>query len=175
MPTSGRLHFFDNFNRHEVYQAYKDDMLLEIVPYVIYRHFNQLWRLQFKNVVIPRKVWMGVCSVCASLKSMAKSGRNYEEIKTCKNLLKEHRESQALERSKAKHHQQKTLQSLEKYMCLIIDKKICLPHFQRLPKDIGDECLVQMHLVGCLSYCQTIRPQVFVTYIIISTMILILQ
>ena len=54
-------------------------------------------------------------------------------------------------------------------MCLIIDgmdkKKTCLPHFRRLPKDIGDECLVQMHLVGCLSYCQTIRRlKVFLPY-----------
>ena len=66
------------------------------------------------------------------------------------------------------HHRQKALQSPERYMCLIIDgmdqKKTCLPHFRRLPKDIGDECLVQMHLVGCLSHCQTIKPSVFITY-----------
>ena len=66
-------------------------------------------------------------------------------------LLKEPRESQALERSKAMHHRQKALQSPEQYMCLIVDgmdqKKTCLPHFRRLPKDIGDECLVQM--VAC--------------------------
>ena len=47
---------------------------------------------------------MGVCSVCASLKSMAKSGRTDEEIKNYKNLLKEHQESQVLERSKAMHY-----------------------------------------------------------------------
>ena len=53
-------------------------------------------------------------------------------------------------------------------MCLIIDgmdkKKTCLPHFRKLPKDIGDECLVQMHLVGCLLYRHTIREQAFLTY-----------
>ena len=111
---------------------------------------------------------MGVCFVCASLKSMAKTGRTDDEIKNYKKLLKEHRESRALERSKVMHHRLKALQSPETYMCLIIDgmdqKKTCLPHFRRLLKDIGDECLVQMHLVGCLSYCQTIRPQVFITY-----------
>ena len=168
MPTTGRLHLSDNFTRREVYQEYKDDMLSQGVPYIQYRHFNRLWRLQFNNVVIPRKVRMGVCSICASLKSMAKGGKSDDEIKNYKNLLKEHRESQALERSKAMHHRRKALQSPERYMCMIIDgmdqKKTCLPHFQRLPKDIGDECLVQMHLVGCLSYCQTIRPQVFLTY-----------
>ena len=87
---------------------------------------------------------------------MAKSGRTDDEIKSYNNLSKEHRESQALERSKAIRHRQKALQSLERYMCLIIDgtnrKKTCLPHFRRLSKDIGDECLVQMHLVGCLLY-----------------------
>ena len=168
MPTTGRLHLSDNFTRREVYQAYKDDMLLECVPYIQYRHFNRLWRLKFNNVVIPRKVRMGVCSICASLKSLAKSGSTDEEVTKYKTLLREHRESQALERSKAMHHRQKALQSPERYMCLIIDgmdqKKTCLPHFRRLPKDIGDECLVQMHLVGCLLYCQTIRPQVFLTY-----------
>ena len=52
---------------------------------------------------------------------MTKSGRNDEAIRNYKNILKEHRESQALERSKAMHYQQKALQSPEKYMCLIID------------------------------------------------------
>ena len=100
---------------------------------------------------------MGVCLVCASLKNMAKSGRSDEEIMNYKNILKEHRESQALERAKAMHHRQKAIQSPEKYMCMIIDgmdqKKNCLPHFQRSPNDIDHECIVQMHLVGCLSYC----------------------
>ena len=77
---------------------------------------------------------------------MAKSGTTNEEINNYKNLLKEHQESEALERSKAMHHRQKVLQSLERYMCLIIDgmdqKKTCLPRFRRLPKDIGDEFLV---------------------------------
>ena len=143
MPTIGRLHLSDNFTYREVYQASNDDMLLDIVPYIQYRHFNRLRRLQFNNMVIPCKVRMGVCSICASLKSMAKSGITDEEIKNYKTLLKEHWESQALERSKAMHYRQKGLQSLERYMCLIIDgmdqKKTCLPHFRRLPTDIEDE------------------------------------
>ena len=68
-------------------------MLIECVPYIQYRHFNRLWRLRFNNVVIPHKVQMGVCSVCASLKSMAKSGITDEEIKNYKNILKERHES----------------------------------------------------------------------------------
>ena len=93
MATIGRLHLLDNFTHREVYQAYKDDMLLESVPYIQYRHFNHLWRSKFNNVVIPRKVRMGVCSICVSLKSMAKSGTTNEEITKYKNLLREHRES----------------------------------------------------------------------------------
>ena len=53
-------------------------------------------------------------------------------------------------------------------MCLMIDsmdqKQTYLPHLRRLPKDINDECLVQMHLVGCLAYNGTVKPHVFVTY-----------
>ena len=81
---------------------------------------------------ILRKVRMGVYSVCASFKSMAKSGSTNEELKNYKTLLKEHRESQVLERSKAMHHRKKALQHPEQYMCLIIDgmdqKNTCLPH-----------------------------------------------
>ena len=58
----------------------------------------------FKGLIVPHNVWMGVCSVCASLKSMAKCGRTDEQIKNYKNLLKEHRESIALEHSKVMHH-----------------------------------------------------------------------
>ena len=99
---------------------------------------------------------MGVCLVCTSVKSMAKDGKSDDEIKNYKNLLKDHGESQELERSKVMRHHQKALQSPEKYMCIIIDKmdqkKTCLPHFQWMPKDIRDECRVQIHLVGCLLY-----------------------
>ena len=53
-------------------------------------------------------------------------------------------------------------------MCLMIvhmdQKKTCLPHFTRNPKDITDECLVQMPLVGCLSYHGVVKPWVFLTY-----------
>ena len=36
MPTTRRLHLTDNFRLHEVYQAYKDDMLLDSVHYIQY-------------------------------------------------------------------------------------------------------------------------------------------
>ena len=65
---------------------YKDDML-EGVTYIQYQHYNRLRRLQFNNVVIPRKVRMGFCSICASLKIMVKGGRSYEEIKNCKRKI----------------------------------------------------------------------------------------
>ena len=69
------------------------------------------------------------------------------------------------------------LKKLEKYMCLMIDgmnqKKTCLPHLRRLRTDVNDECLIQMHLVGCLAYNGvTVKPHVFITYpsIVIDTM-----
>ena len=43
-------------------------------------------------------------------------------------------------------------------------KKTYLPYFQRMLKDIGDECLVQIHLVVCLLYSQEIKPQLYLTY-----------
>ena len=57
---------------------------------------------------------MGVCSVCASLKSVAKVGKSDEEIKNYNYLLKDHCKSQALECFKAMHHRQKDLESPKK-------------------------------------------------------------
>ena len=111
---------------------------------------------------------MGVCSICANLKSMVKGEKTEIEKEKYKLLLQEHREGQSLERKKAMHHKEKALKNPEPSMCLMIDgmdeKKTCLPHFPRLPKDISDDCLVQMHLVGCLAYNRTVRPHVFITY-----------
>ncbi|KAH7289463.1 hypothetical protein KP509_30G003200 [Ceratopteris richardii] len=53
-------------------------------------------------------------------------------------------------------------------MCLLIDgmdkRKTYLPHFYRIPKDIRDEVLMQMHLVGALVYNGTVMSKVFFTY-----------
>ena len=168
MPTTGRLHLSDNYTRREVYDAYKSVMLMSSDKYVTYSQFTRLWSSQFRNVVIPRKVRMGYCSICANLKSMTKGAKTTKEKDVNKQLLQDHREAQALERTKAMHHREKSLKKPEQYMCLMIDgmdqKKTCLPHFTRLPKDLNDECLVQMHLVGCLAYNGTIKPHVFITY-----------
>ena len=85
-----------------------------------------------------------------------------------KKLLQEHREAESLERKKVMHHTEKCLKKPKQYMCLMIDgmeqTKTCLPHMRRLPIDINDECLVQMHLVGCLTYNRSVGPHVFITY-----------
>ena len=41
---------------------------------------------------------------------------------------------------------------------------MCLPQMRRLPEDVNDECLIQMHPAGCLAYHGTIKPHVFITY-----------
>ena len=112
---------------------------------------------------------MGVCALCANLRSMIKVARSNDSRKeNYKRLLIEHRDSQAKERIKAMHHRDKALKSPGHYMCLMIDgmdqKKTCLPHFAHLPKDISEDCLVQMHLVCCLSYNRMVKPFVFLTY-----------
>ena len=118
LPTTRRLHLFDNFTPCEVYQAHTDEMLLEGVAYIQYRYFNRLWRLQFNNVVIPCKVKTSVCSIFARL--FKKYGKVWE-IRWRNKELQESIKSQALNCSKAIHHQQKVLQSPERYMCMIID------------------------------------------------------
>ena len=72
-----------------------------------------------------------------------------------------------MERKKVMHNRENSLKNPEQYMCLMIDgmdqKKTCLPHLRRLPNDVNDECLVQMHVVGSLAYNGTIKPHVFIT------------
>ena len=43
-------------------------------------------------------------------------------------------------------------------------KNIWLPHFALLPKDTGEKFLVQMHLVGFLTYHRVVKPFVFLKY-----------
>ena len=83
---------------------------------------------------------------------MAKGAKTTKKKRINKKLLQDHQEAQALEWKKTMHHREKSSSKPEQYMCLMINsvdqKKMCLPQFRRLPKDVNDECLVQMHLVG---------------------------
>jgi hypothetical protein len=36
--------------------------------------------------------------------------------------------------------------------------------FTWIPKDVSDECFVQMHPVGCLLYHNVVKPYVLLTY-----------
>ena len=91
MPTTGRLHLSDNYTRDELYQIYREEMQCQGERYIQYSQFTRLWNVRFDNVVIPRKVRMGVCSLCANLKSMIKAARyNDSQKENYKQLLKEH-------------------------------------------------------------------------------------
>jgi hypothetical protein len=105
VPTSGMLHLPDNYMRDELYQICKQDLEAQKERYVHYSQFTRLWNAKFDNVVTPRKVCIGVCEICANLKSMIKAIRtNDAEKDACQKLLKEHHDSQAQERLKAMHH-----------------------------------------------------------------------
>jgi hypothetical protein len=89
---------------------------------VHYNQFTRLWNAKFDNVVILRKVRMGVCVICANLKGMIKVIRTNDIDKdNCRKDLKEHRDSQALERMKSMRHRDKALQSSDGHVFLIID------------------------------------------------------
>ncbi len=132
MPTTGRLHLSDNYTRDELFQIYKDEMESQGEKYVRYSQFTRLWKMKFDNVMIPRKVRMGVCALCANVKSLIKATRNDDaQREKYKRILKEHRDGQAQERMKAMHHRDKALKCPGRYMCLMIDgmdkKKLVCP------------------------------------------------
>jgi hypothetical protein len=43
--------------------------------FITYAYFTRIWKKQFNNVCIPKKSRMGICGICATLKSIRdKSG-----------------------------------------------------------------------------------------------------
>ena len=105
MPTTGRLHLPDKYTRDELYRIYREEMQCQGGRYIQYSQFTRLWNVRFDNVMIPRKVRMGVCLLCANLKSLIKGARSNDSQKeNYKQLSKEHRDSQAKERIKTMHH-----------------------------------------------------------------------
>ena len=79
LPTSGKMHLMDNYTRYEVFTLYKEDILESNENFASYSHFSRLWKNFFNNVKIPKKVRMGVCSVCANLKSRRQRATNSSE------------------------------------------------------------------------------------------------
>ena len=72
IPTTNRLHLYDNYTCQDVYDSYRSKMCTFNDIYVTYYQLTRLWTSQFSNVIIPWKVRMGYCSICANLKSMVK-------------------------------------------------------------------------------------------------------
>ena len=76
MPTTCRMHLSDNYTHREIYDFYRLEMVVSTNKFVTYSQFTRLWRAWFRNVIIPRKVRMGYCSICANLKSLAKGAKS---------------------------------------------------------------------------------------------------
>ena len=79
LPTSEKMHLMDNYTRYEVFTLYKEDILESNEKFASYSHFSRLWKNFFNNVKIPKKVRMGVCSVCENLKSQRQRATNSSE------------------------------------------------------------------------------------------------
>ena len=65
------IHIPYNFSRREIYNLYKG--YVEGVEgngnFITYAYFTRIWKKQFNNICIPKKSRMGICSICATLKS----------------------------------------------------------------------------------------------------------
>jgi hypothetical protein len=71
MTDRDTIHIPDNFSRRKIYNLYKG--YVESVEgngnFITYAYFTRIWKKQFNNVCIPKKSRMGICSICATLKS----------------------------------------------------------------------------------------------------------
>jgi hypothetical protein len=70
-PDRDTIHISNNFSRREIYNLYKEYAkgIEENGNFITYAYFTRIWKKQFNNVCIPKKTRMGVCSICATLKS----------------------------------------------------------------------------------------------------------
>jgi hypothetical protein len=71
MPDRDIKHFPDNISRREIYNLYKgyDEDVEGKDNFITYAYFTRIWKKQFNNVCIPKKSRMGICSICATIKS----------------------------------------------------------------------------------------------------------
>ena len=71
MPNRDTIHIPDNFSRREIYNLYKGyaEGVEGNGSFITYAYFTRIWKKQFNNVCIPKKSRMGICSICATLKS----------------------------------------------------------------------------------------------------------
>ena len=70
MPNRENIHIPNNFSRHEIYNLYKA-FVQEAEGnnnFIRYAYFTRLWKIDFNNVCIPKRLRMGVCIICTSLK-----------------------------------------------------------------------------------------------------------
>jgi hypothetical protein len=64
------MKILDNFTRQTIYNLYKEyvEAIEENGKFVTYTYFTRAWKKYFNNVSIPKKMRMGFCNTCASLK-----------------------------------------------------------------------------------------------------------
>jgi hypothetical protein len=99
----------NNYTREKLSQIYKQERESQKERYVHYCQFTRLWNANFDNIVISRKVRMGICTICANVKSMVNAVRiDNTENDACRKALKENRDSETQERMKAMHQRDKS-------------------------------------------------------------------
>ena len=80
MPDRDTIHIPDNFSRREIYNLYK--RYVEGVDwngnFITYTYFTRIWKKQFDNLCISKKSRMGICSICATLKSRRDKSKGAE-------------------------------------------------------------------------------------------------
>ena len=97
------------WTRDELFKMCREEMESRGEWYLWYSQFTRLWKLKFDNVLIPRKVWMGVCALCANLKSMIKGEKMMMHKKKVINIFKGTSRQSSKEKIKAMHHRDKAL------------------------------------------------------------------
>jgi hypothetical protein len=71
MPYTDTIHIPKKISSWEIYNLYKGyaEGVEGNANFIIYAYFTRIWKKQFNNVCIPKKSRMGICSICATVKS----------------------------------------------------------------------------------------------------------
>ncbi|XP_032239011.2 uncharacterized protein LOC5513564 isoform X1 [Nematostella vectensis] len=155
LPNEDKLHLPSCFTKRRVYNTYREAMVKKNKQAMSVTRFQQMWKKEYKRVMIPKVNRYTKCGVCTLIKE------NILNIKTRRlNWLEKrrlHLVQQSAERKKYYKHRHKAEENPLKYLSVITDgmdqAKTNVPYFHTKSKMEGENAeFLKTHVLGVISH-----------------------
>ena len=97
-PNSSFIHLPSYLNKTDLYDDYKNNMIITNDECVSYGQFCSMWKKHMSNVKIPTHTTLGRCTICTSFETRRKQIKTQEELLAFQKDRREHFQSVASER-----------------------------------------------------------------------------